>query len=469
MKKFLSILLAVTIVLSLCACGESGNNGESGPALQMGYAREKIMPDEPVPLGGYGNTSQRFSENFLDYLYTTCIAAKEGEDLILFYTNDLLLPNNSWVSEVRDRVSIELKVPKDRILLSFTHTHSGPDIFSSEPVMKAYRAKWVEACVEVAKEAIADLTPATLYAGKTEATDMNAVRHYLLQDGTYGGDNFGDFNQGIVGHAEENDDEMVLLKADREGDKQDILIINWQAHPCKTGGGTKTDISADFPGATCEAVMAETDMLCAYFSGACGNQNTSSRVPGESLSDDMDKEQMGQALAKIAIDALPSLQPVEGSGIQTTQVTFEYAYNHDDEDKYVEAQQAVAYWDGHTNYEASAYAKTLGFSSIYHAKAVIARMTRAQSGSMELDAVRIGNFAFITAPFEMFASHGVYIKSNSPFENTMVFECSNQYQSYIPTAAAYDYGCYESYTSIFAKGAGEAVAEKFVEMLNGLK
>lgn len=468
MKKFLSFLLVLTTVLGLCACGSSEQGGEKA-GLQMGFAMEKIMPTEPVPLGGYGNTSTRFHENMLDYLYTTCIAAKEGDETVLFFTNDLLLPNDAWVNSVRELLSVETGVPKEHILLSFTHTHSGPDIFSAEPVMKNYRQIFVENAVKAGKAALEDLAPATLYAGKTVAEDMNAVRHYLLEDGTYGGDNFGDFGKSIVEHSEPNDDEMILMKADREGNKKDILIVNWQAHPCKTGGGTKYDLSADFPGAIRDTVMAQTDMLCAYFSGACGNQNTSSRIPGESKSDTMDKVQMGEAMAKIALDAVPNLQPVGGEGIATSQVIFEYAYNHDDEDMFVQAQQAVAYWDGHTNYEASTYAKTLGFSSIYHAKAVIARTKRAKSGTMELDAVRIGNFAFITAPFEMFASHGVYIKENSPFENTMVFECSNQYQSYIPTAAAYDYGCYESYTSIFAKGAGEAVAEKFVEMLKGLQ
>lgn len=467
MKRYVCLLLTVVLILGLCACGSSGEEKTAG--LQMGFAMEKIMPSEPVPLGGYGNTSARFHQNVLDFLYTTCIAAKEGEEIVLFFTNDLLLPNNAWVNAVREMLSIETGVPQERILLSFTHTHSGPDIFSAEPVMKDYKQLFVEQAVKAGKAALADLAPATLYAGKTVAEDMNAVRHYLLKDGSYGGDNFGNFSLGIVEHAEPNDDEMILLKAEREGEKKDILIVNWQAHPCKTGGSSNYDMSADFPGAIRDTVMAQTDMLCAYFSGACGNQNTSSRIPGESKSDSMDKVQMGEAMAKIALDAVPNLQPVGGEGIATQQVIFEYAYNHDDEHMYVQAQQVADYWTVDvSNTEAATYAKSLGFSSAHHAKAVLARMKRAQSGTMELDAVRIGNFAFVTAPYEMFASHGVYIKDNSPFENTMVFECSNQYQSYIPTAAAYDYGCYESYTSIFAKGAGEAAAEKFVDMLKSL-
>ena len=41
--------------------------------------------------------------------------------------------------------------------------------------------------------------------------------------------------------------------------------------------------------------------------------------------------------------------------------------------------------------------------------------------------------------------------------------------NYFPSKEAFIYGCYESYTSTFAKGVGEALATKYVEMLNGLQ
>jgi len=51
----------------------------------------------------------------------------------------------------------------------------------------------------------------------------------------------------------------------------------------------------------------------------------------------------------------------------------------------------------------------------------------------------------------------------------MIFSCANGGWNYIPTKEAYDYGCYESFTSYFAKGAGEAAAEKLTELLHSLK
>ena len=113
-----------------------------------GFGRSDITPKEPVPLGGYGNTDFRMSENFLDFLYGTCIAATEGDTTVMFYTVDLLLPPDAWVKELRDRLSVQYDVPKENITVSFTHTHSGPDIYSSQESIKAYRVKWVEAMVK---------------------------------------------------------------------------------------------------------------------------------------------------------------------------------------------------------------------------------------------------------------------------------------------------------------------------------
>ena len=87
----------------------------------------------------------------------------------------------------------------------------------------------------------------------------------------------------------------------------------------------------------------------------------------------------------------------------------------------------------------------------------------------EIDAANIAGFCFVTAPIEMFAATGMYIKENSPAAFTFVCSCANGAMSYIPTADAYDYGCYESYTSYFAKGTAELLQVKYVEMLESLQ
>ena len=463
MKRFLSLLLACAMVLGLCACGNTDE--PATVTLEVGYAKENITPNQAVPLAGYGHTERRITANFLDYLYATCIAFRWGEEVILWYTQDLI--GSVWYSEARAAISSATGVEPDRIMICATHTHSAPDQNSSEPSIAAYKSIYLKGMTDAAVAAIEDLSPGKLYGGSATA-DLNFIRHYELNDGTFGGDNFGDWSSGIKGHAAENDPEMQLLKIERQGDKQDILIMNWQAHPCKTGGGTKTDISADFIAGVRDAFESQTDYLFAYFTGAAGNHNTSSRIEGEEKI--MNKNQFGQELYAIAMAAMDSLQPIEGEGIRITQVNFEADVNHDDEDKILQARQVQDEWDkaGDTH-AATALARQLGLTSAFHASAILARPGRPQRGAMEINAAYIAGFSFITAPFEMFAATGSYVKENSPYDITFICSCANGAKSYIPTADAYDYGCYESYTSYFAKGTAELVQEEYVEMLEGLK
>ena len=470
MKKFFSILMVIVLVLGLCACGSSGES-EKSDTLEVGYAREKIMPTTSVPLAGYGNTSFRMSGNPLDYLYATCIAFKWGDEIVLWYTQDLIA--SVWYNEARAAVTARTGVPADHIMVCATHTHSAPDQKSKDASIGAYKAVYTTAMAKAAENAIADLAPGKLFGGSATA-ELNFVRHYLLADGTYGGDNFGNFtNNPIVDHAADNDPQMVLLKVEREGDKKDILVMNWQAHPCKTGGrdadgNHKTDISADFIAGVRDAVESQSDYLFAYFTGAAGNHNTSSRIDGEAK--EMNKDEFGQELWNIAQAALPSLQPIVGEGIKITQIAYEADVNHDDEDKVVEARQVQDLWDQNgDSAAATALARTLGLSSCHHASAILVRPSRPLRATMDICAANIAGFGFVTAPFEMFSTTGMYIKENSPNEITFVCSCANGAMSYIPTADAYDYGCYESFTSYFAKGTAELLQVKYVEMLESLK
>lgn len=466
MKKIISILLIAVIVLSLCACGGSGEGEQQG--LQVGFGREKIHPSDSVPLGGYGNTSFRMSTGALDLLYATCIAYKDGDTTILQFTQDLIRSDNTWTPEVRKLIEKETGVPYDNILVAATHTHSAPDTSSDDPSITKYKEEYKKGMLKAAQAAIADLTPATLYGTKTELEGMNFIRHYTMADGTYAGSNFGDWSSGIIGHAAENDPEMRIVKIEREGEKQDIMIMNWQAHPCCTGGTTETMVSADYIAPCRSKIEKDTGMLFAYFLGASGNHNTGSLIDSEDHG--LDNKGYGEKLAQTAIDALPNLQAIEGTGIQTVAVNYVYPLNHDDEDKLTEAQQVVDLWTSTgSRDQGNALAKKLGFASVYHASAALQRPNRPQEDDMMIYATRIGGMAFINAPYEMFAASGRYIMDNSPFDMTLICTCSNWALGYYPTMEAYDYGCYESQTSYFARGVAEATADKYVEMLKGLQ
>ena len=477
MKKTIAALLLLALVIGLVGCNAGGTPETTAAAttapdadapLMVGYSRVDITPRSAVPLGGYGMSERRVTDKVLDPLYLTCIAFEQGGQKLLWFTMDLIGAKGDMVMTTRLRMVRKFEIPADRIMFCATHTHSGPDLGSSLGGIAEYKELFQDAALAAAELALADLAPATISGTKKELERMNYIRHYIMNDGTYYGSNFGSTASGFKCHVNESDNQMQLVKFDRE-EKDDILVMNWQAHPCFTGGGTAKNISADYIGAVRTAIERETGMKFAFFQGAQGNHNARSAIPNETLYSTNDV--YGEKLAEEAISALADLKPIEGSGIKSVTLRYEADVNHEDEHLQKEAQEVRDLWNstGGDNSKANALARTYGISSVYHANAILARPARPLKDDMEMNAVYVAGMAFITAPIEMFDKTGIYIKTNSPFEMTFICGNSNESHGYIPTTQAYEYGCYESFTSYFAKGTSELMQVKYIEMLNELK
>ena len=205
MKKLITILLALTMILSLCACGSS--NGEeqqnTSAGLQIGYGRANVTPDFSVGIGGYSDNETRRSEGFLDYLYITCIAVTEGEETLLIFNADNLAISAGNLKQIRQSVTTATGIPSERILAYATHTHSAPSISTNDTEGKKYMDMFYKGAAEAAQAALADRAESKIFTVTKELVNMNAVRHYLMADGTYFGSNFGNGNQPIKGHATE--------------------------------------------------------------------------------------------------------------------------------------------------------------------------------------------------------------------------------------------------------------------------
>lgn len=485
MKKLICLILALTMVLAMGACsekkdGEQAQNGEQAvTGLQIGYAREKVTPENglSVPLAGYGATDSRMSTQVQDDLYATCLAITDGTEQVLLFTVDVISVYEPYNSLCRKAISEATGVPENRIFLSGTHTHSAPDLaYAGEKAaanMATYQPYFVNQTVKAAQAAIADQAKTTVLAANVETKYLNFVRHYELSDGSYYGDNFGDPNRGsIVGYAEEGDPEMVLVKFDREGDAKDILMMNFQAHPCFTGGSTKTIISADFIGMTRTLMERETGMHFAYFTGAAGNQNTTTKIAADNAEAGKYAEMntYTKELMRYANEGLANLTPVEGDSLKVNQVMYNGKINHQGEDKLEIATEIYDYYTT-TGDRETANKKALenGFMSVYHCGSIKRHAAMPAEMTMEINALAIGGVAVVTSPFEMFSTTSNTIKDGSAYEFTVIATCTGDMRSYLPSQKAYDYGCYESTSAYYEPGTAELVATEFVSMIGALK
>ena len=135
-----------------------------------------------------------------------------------------------------------------------------------------------------------------------------------------------------------------------------------------------------------------------------------------------------------------------------------------------EATEVVNLYNTSGRDAANELAAQYGLYQHFEASAIIKRSTSPDTNEAWLNVMSIGDqLSFAFAPYEMFSENGSHLRANTPYDMTFLVSCCNGREGYIPSQAAFDYGCYESYTTQFAPGTGEEFIEEFLSMLTELK
>ena len=432
MKKIFGVILMSIMLLGLCAC-EKPQKPAQNATFMAGFGRAKITPDYSVPLAGYGNTTQRMSEGSLTFIYTSCIAVTDANgQSILMYTNDHVCTSELTLDDLRSAISEATGVPGNRIMISATHTHSGPDVREVITAQHPYYTFFKNAMVEAGTQAMNDRSAAVMYSGSTTVEGLNFVRHYKMSDGKIAGDNFGDMqNATPVESVHKADNEVQIIRFARSAeDKKDIVMMNFQAHPklastasTAYGRQNRKQLTSDFVGPTTEYVEKTADVWCAYYQGAAGNLNPlDSYISRNNTTAQKSIFDYGKVLGGAVVDALPTLtEATVTPTIKSKQLQFE------------------------------------------------GKTPNGSVRPMEIDAFCIGDVGFVTAPFEMFDNTGMDIKAASPFETTIIMTYANGRSGYLPSEEVWDYGAYELTICYYKRGTAEDVAQELVSMLKSLK
>ena len=419
MKKSIALLLCAVMAFLLCACGggetADGGNTATQNTFCVGYAKADITPEGSVPLTGYGDAADRFSNQVMDPLSATCVAFQDAEgNRLIYFGVDLLYTFGETTTWVRQKISEETGVPFDHVLFSADHSHSAVDQrLSAVATVVAANQKYMENCLQAAKDALADLKPAKMYGTFTRPEGLNYVRHYVMSDGTYKAKAVGEHPQEeIYGHLWKADNLFQMVKFVREGGK-DVVLINWQSHYWSAAKINYNGISADYYGVLRNELEAAMDCHTAFVLGGAGNLEARSLINGETPAKDYIEH--GKLLAQEALKVKDTFQPLETGEI----ILNEFMY--------------VA--EG-TLRENPLY--TFGF----------------------------GDFGMAMAPFEIFDIHARGVREDSKYKYTFYASCANDIDGYLPHEGSYDYYCYEVGITKYPKGTGEAIQAKLTEMIN---
>ncbi len=267
------------------------------------------------------------------------------------------------------------------IMVSATHTHSGPERLDERAIAAAAEA--VAAAWKAREEVRARIGHARARLGHNRRVvdaEGKAKNEWKDPEGLH----TGLFNPDVP---------FVEFDDARTGEIRAVLV-SYGCHPVVCGPGN-TKVSADYPGYLVRALESATKARTAIFTtGAAGDIN-----PREPLFAEPEKARpMGESLAAEVLASLPQTRALKAVPIAVVSASLRANVRPE--------------WE----------------------KIFAARMENFPEGPRvvsEVQALRMGDLAFLGVPGELVAGLGLAIQNSSPFANTVIVYNANDHLGYL--------------------------------------
>jgi hypothetical protein len=267
--------------------------------LAAGFGRALLTPtinvpqDDPekgqfrsMPLAGYGQRQGKPATGVHDDLLVKAVALSVGDRLGVMVGVDALIIPQEVTEMAMQRIEQELKLSREQVYLSATHTHCSLGGWGEGIVAEAFagdfrpgaRVWFADRIVSAIRDAIADLKPALFGHNRFNAPEF--VRNRLV---------------GELGQVDPEFSYAVL----KQHDGKMIVLGSFSAHATVLSGKVM-EFSGDYPGYWQRAVEQETGGAAVFLAGGVGSH---SPVSGGKAFEGA--ERMGQALSRRLLAQLP--------------------------------------------------------------------------------------------------------------------------------------------------------------------
>lgn len=451
------------LALSFVCAATSGARAD----LRVGAAAIKITPPLGTPMAGYYH--ERGAEGTHDELLAKSLVFDDGETKAAIVVLDLISTSRWMVDEARSAVEKRCGIPGANVLISATHSHTGPvlakssrrnnDFGAGNPLAIRYMEELPGRIASVVEEALrrAKDVKASFAVGSCEGIAFN--RRFHMTDGTVGW-NPGKLNPKIVRPAGPTDTDLPIVYFEGSDGKPLATFLSYAIHLDTVGGA---HFSADVPYTVSKLLTTAKDdeMLTVYATACCGDVNHINVTTATPQKGHAEAARIGTILAASALRGLEGLHPASGDKIRVQSRIVPLPLPTISPNDLTTAEETIARNNDPAN------AKKPAFLELVKAYQVIDVSEReGKLWDAEVQVVTIGkDLAFVSLPGEIFVELGITIRRGSPFPCTAIAELANGSVGYVPNRVAYPQGNYEVVSARVAEGSGEMLVDAALEML----
>lgn len=473
--------------------------------IRIGWAETDTTPSGKVEL--CGQYYQRVSKGLHSRLGATvlALASASGEQAIMISV-DLVVIEPEFLDALRERVKrlVPAIVP-EKIIMSATHTHNAPAvnplIFWLRPApgtlkTSDYREFLLARLADAVRRAWENLAKGGIAATHAHAV-VGHCRRVVFSGGS--AEMYGDTSRQDCMGLEGNEDSTVELLFTYDNKNKPTGVIVNVACPSQVMEATRL-ISSDFMGALRRLLKSRFGegfkVLCQISSAGDQSPRDLARNRSADFWNARGVAILGQRLADTIFKAHASIKPKEISAAmvlahRVRQVSlpkwfpsYQETMAAEKEVKRLKAIMPTEKAFAAFTVEVKRNEKIAGrpgpydsklhhFVLIQNAEAVVARAAERASSpdfEMELHAVRIGDVAFCTNPFELFLDYGLRLKARSRARQTFVVQLCCGSGNYLPTKNAERHGGYGGLiiNGVVGADGGEKLVDETLNDLNVL-
>lgn len=448
-----SLLIAMLIVaLASLGAGATARAAE----FQAGVGRVRITPATPIRMAGYASRTSE-SLGVSQELWVKALALRDPEGRrVVIVTTDLIGLSGTVSGEVFRRAQERYGLKRPELLLTCSHTHSGPVVRDNLNVMaafnepetarvRAFTARLTDQLTDVIGAALDDLSPARLESGHGLASFAINRRQRSAA-----GVRIGVNPKGPVDH------DVPVLKVTSPEGKLRAVLFGYACHNTTISGSSPEEfyqLNGDYAGQAAAALEARHPGATAMFTILCGaDQNPNprgslalSRQHGQALAGEVDRV-LGAEMHPVQPPIATEFQSIELAFAPHTRQTFEAELRKSQAPKgdIFLGRRAQLMLDA---YDKGAPPRQLAYP---------------------IQAIRLGrDLTILALGGEVVVDYALRCKWEYAGENLMVIGYANEVMSYIPSQRVLREGGYEAETSMIYYGHPGPYADDVEERIFG--
>jgi len=219
--------------------------------IYVGVGKIDITPPIGVKMAGYAARLKN-CDNIHDPLYAKSVVIKCNDAFFALVSLDLAGLDILTCSEIKDRVANYLKIPKSSIVITTTHTHSGPQTgrYGEDWVDKSWLDQMVKKAASCIVIAANNLKEALIGYGEGEIYTISENRR----------EKEGPIDPKI----------RVIVFYEKISKSSIVTLVNFSMHPVVLRANN-TSISADYPGYLCDYLEKWEGGTTIFLQGTCGD------------------------------------------------------------------------------------------------------------------------------------------------------------------------------------------------------